>query len=281
MIGRQEVNPNEAGDFAGWAERYFAAKSRHDLDELVGHFHDDIVYEDAVLGRRTTGRRRMRETYAAVFAASSGSTGSTLAWSAGGRVGGAVQFHNDAGLFGAPMHVIAVIELVGGRVVRQRDYWDGRALPATTLAGMRARYPAHAPPCDLSVPQRSRPPRALADAARRFRQTLESGADLTDRLTPDATLHDLGDRTQLVGDRAVAAHLAERAERLPYGRGAVETNLVGAAGGGAWEWVAAPDWVDSVGAGITAVRLRPDGRIRELAIAWDTSRLDRRTDGPG
>src|SRR5262249_43806047 len=81
MVGGVEANPDRASDFTGWAEGYFAAKSRHDLEALVGHFHDDIAYEDAVLGRRTTGRGRMRDTYAAVFAASTGSAGSTLAWS--------------------------------------------------------------------------------------------------------------------------------------------------------------------------------------------------------
>jgi ketosteroid isomerase-like protein len=275
VVGGVEVNPDRDGDFAAWAERYFAAKSRHDLDALVGHFGADIAYEDAVLGRRTTGRDRMRDTYAAVFAAYvSGSAGSTLAWSAGGRAGGAVQFHNDAGLFGAPMHVIAVIELVDGRVARQRDYWDGRMLPAATLTAMRDRYPAHQPPRDLPPPQRFRPPGALADAARLVRQGLESGRDLSDLLTADATLHDLGDGARLAGSGAVAAYLADAADRLPYGRGARETNLVGAAVGGAWEWAAAPAWADSVGAGVTAVRLDPDGRVAELTIAWDTSRID-------
>jgi ketosteroid isomerase-like protein len=287
MVGGGEVNPDRDGDFAGWAERYFDAKSRHDLKALVGHFGEDIAYEDAVLGRRTTGRDRMRDTYAAVFAASKGSAGSTLAWSAGGRDGGAVQFHNDAGLFGAPMHVIAVIELVGGRVARQRDYWDGRALPPATLAGMRDRYPAHARPRDLPVPQRSRAPGELDAAARHVRQALESGGGFGDLLTADVTLLDLGDRAALAGRGAVAAYLADAADRLPYGRGARETNLVGAAGGGAFEWAAAPAWADCVGAGVTAVRLDPDGRVAELTIAWDTSRIDpwpasgHRTEGSG
>jgi len=72
---------------------------------------------------------------------------------------------------------------------------------------------------------------------------------------------------------AVAAHLARWSAALPYGRGARETNVVGGAGGGAWEWTASPAFAETVGAGVTAVRLAPDGRIAELAFSWDTSRL--------
>jgi len=258
--------------FDGWARKYFAAKSRHDLDSLVGSFDPDIAYEDAVLSRRTAGADQLRATYAAIFAAVPDSAGSSLTWSAGSDGGGAVQFLNDAALFGAPMCVVAVIELARGRVTRQRDYWDGRALPAPVLAGLRAKYPAHLPPAGLTAVQRSPRNPVLGAAARAYRAALESGSSIAGLLAGNVVLEDRALGVRVVTRDAVAAHLARWSAALPYGRGARETNVVGGAGGGAWEWTASPAFAEPVGAGVTAVRLAPDGRIAELVFGWDTSR---------
>jgi ketosteroid isomerase-like protein len=269
------VQPGPAG-FHAWARKYFAAKSRHDLDALIGSFDPDIAYEDAVLCRRTAGADQMRATYAAIFAAVADSARSCLTWSAGSEGGGAVQFLNDAALFGAPMRVVAVIELDRGRVTRQRDYWDGRALPAPALAGLRAAYPAHMPPAGLAAVQRSPRPPVLGAAARAYRAALESGSSIAGLLAGDVVLEDPARGVRVVTRDAVAAHVARWSAALPYGRGARETNVVGGEGGGAWEWTASPAFAEPVGAGVTAVRLAPDGRIAELVFGWDTSRLSSR-----
>jgi ketosteroid isomerase-like protein len=268
--------PPDAAGFQVWARRYLAAKSRHDLDTLVGFFDPDIAYEDAVLGRRTLGADRMRATYAAIFAAVPDSARSSLTWSAGGEDGGAVQFLNDAAFFGAPMRVVAVIELDRGRVTRQRDYWDGRALPVSVLTGMRAKYPAHMPPAGLAVAQRSPRNPVLSEAARAYRAALESVSSIARLLADDVVLEDVARGVLVVTRNAVAAHVARWSAVLPYGRGARETNIVGGADGGAWEWTASPAFAEPVGAGVTAVRLAPDGRIAELVFGWDISRLSPR-----
>jgi len=259
--------------FDAWAREYFAAKSRHDLDALAGWFDPDISYEDAVLCRRTCGADRMRATYAAIFAAVPDSARSNLTWSAGQQGGGAVQFVNDAALFGAPMRVLAVIELDRGRVTRQRDYWDGRALPAPTLDGMRSKYPAHLAPAELAAGQRSPADPVLGAAARAYRAALDSGSSMGPLLTADVVMEDLAREVRIVTREAVADYLARWSAALPYGQGARESNVVGGAGGGAWEWAASPAFAQRVGAGITAVRLAADALIAELAFCWDTSRL--------
>ena len=282
---RADGGPPDAAGFHRWAGGYFAAKSGHDLEALAGSFDPDIAYEDAVLCRRTTGADRMRATYAAIFAGAGESAGSTLTWAAGSEGGGAVQFLNDAALFGAPMQGVAVIELDRGRVVRQRDYWDGRALPAPTLARLRAAYPAHLRPAGLAAVQRSPRSPALGEAARAYRAALESGSGVARLLAADAVLEDAARGVRVVTRDAVAAHLARWSTALPYGRGARETNVVGGADGGAWEWTASPAFAESIGSGVTAVRLAPDGRIAELVVGWDTSRLSsrryRELPGPG
>jgi SnoaL-like domain len=275
--GRVGGAPPGAAGFHRWAGAYFAAKSRHDLEALVGSFDPGIAYEDAVLCRRTTGADRMRATYEAIFAAVPDSAGSTLTWTAGSEDGGAVQFLNDAALFGAPMQVVAVIELDRGRVIRQRDYWDGRALPAPILAGLRAAYPAHLGPAGLTTVQRSPRSPALGDAASAYRAALESGSAIARLLAPDVVLEDAARGVRVVTRDAVAAHLARWSTALPYGRGARETNIVGGSGGGAWEWTASPAFAESIGSGVTAVRLAPDGHIAELIFGWDTSRLSSRS----
>lgn len=262
--------------FEGWARRYFAAKSGHDLDGLTGLFAPGINYEDAVLCRRTHGAERMRATYQKIFERAPADAGSSLTWSSGGQRGGAVLFSNGAGLFGAPMRVGAVIELDGGRVARQRDYWDGRAIPAHALAGMRAEYPSHLSPADLPAAQRGERDAVLGAAADGLRSALDSGSGLDRCLAEDAVLADLACGARIEGRSGVATFLADFSAALPYGPGARETNVVGAADGGGWEWAAAGGFRDSVGAGLTAVRLTGDGLVAELAFAWDSSRLSGR-----
>jgi len=264
------------GGFGGWAQRYFAAKAGHDLDTLAGFFHPGIDYEDAVLCRRTHGSRRMRATYQSIFERAPASAGSALTWSAGGERGGAVQFRNDAGLFGAPMQVTAVIELDDGRVVRQRDYWDGRAIPAGTLTGLRAEYPCHLPPADLRATQRRPRDAVLTAAAEAFRAALDTGTGIARCLAEDAALTDLACDLEIAGRSAITQFLAGWPASLPYGPGAGETNIVGGAHGGGWEWAAAGEFRESVGAGLTAVRLTDDGLIAGLAFCWDASRLTAR-----
>jgi hypothetical protein len=260
-------------EFASWAEQYFAAKAGHDLDTLTGLFDPGIDYEDAVLCRRTHGADRMRSTYQQIFAQAPDSAGSSLAWSAGGERGGAVQFRNDAGLFGAPMRVAAVIELDQGRVVRQRDYWDGRSIPDRTLAGLRAAYPCHLPPADLPVGQRRPRDPALGAAADRFRSAVDAGAGIAPCLAADAVLADLACDLEISGRSAIAQFLTDWAAALPYGPGARETTVVGDDRGGGWEWAATGEYRASVGAGLTAVRLDDAGLIERLVVAWDASRL--------
>jgi len=262
--------------FADWAQRYFAAKSGHDLDGLAGLFCPGIDYEDAVLCRRTSGAQRMRATYQRIFESAPAAAGSALTWCAGDEPGGAVQFSNGAGLFGAPMQVAAVIELDGGRVVRQRDYWDGRSVPAGTLARLRAQYPCHMPPADLPAAQRRHRDAVLGAAAAAFRSALDSGAGLDRCLAEDAVLADLACGVQLAGLPTIEKYLADWSATLPYGPGARETNIVGGARGGGWEWAAAGGFRESVGAGLTAVRLTDEGLVGELAFAWDASRLSAR-----
>jgi ketosteroid isomerase-like protein len=259
--------------FDGWAQRYFAAKAAHDLDALTGLFLAGIDYEDAVLCRRTHGAERMRATYQKIFERAPAAAGSSLTWWAGNEHGGAVRFSNDAGLFGAPMRVAAVIELDGGRVARQRDYWDGRAIPTGTLAGLRTEYPCHLPPADLPAVQRRARNAALGAAAADFRSALDSGSGLARCLAQDAVLADLACGVQVAGRPAVAKFLADWAATLPYGPGARETNIVGGALGGGWEWAPAGEFRESVGAGLTTVRLTGEGLVAELAFAWDASRL--------
>lgn len=260
--------------FEEWAQGYFAAKSNHDLESLIARFDPAIGYEDAVLGRRTEGADRMRATYAAVFAAPADDATSTLLWTAGGTDGGVVRFHNGPGLFGAPMDLVGVIELVDGRVARQRDYWDGRSLPESTLLAMRTSYPAHFRPAEMAATARATPPTQLVDTLAAYRRLVESGRDTGELLASQVTMEELGLGLALSGRRPVVDFLARWAGRLPYGTGAADTNVVGGTSGGAGEWSTGPEWADCVGVGVTAVGLDPDGRIERLATAWDTSHVD-------
>ena len=174
------------------------------------------------------------------------------------------------------MRVVAVIELDHGRVARQRDYWDGRALPASALAGLRASYPATC----------ARPGWRASNARRAVRRwpgrpALSAPRSKRGRASPRCSPTTPCSKTQPVGvlvrtGDAVAAHLAHWSAALPYGHGATETNIVGGTGGGAWEWIPSPPFAQTVGAGATAVPLAPDGRIAELIVGWDTSRLSSR-----
>jgi ketosteroid isomerase-like protein len=259
--------------FEHWASDYFDAKSEGDLERLVANFDDEIVYEDMVLCRRTQGAQRLRETYAALFRARSGPAASRLLWSAGDSRGRAVLFRNEAGLFGAPMDVVGVVELDGWKVTRQRDHWDGRNLPDSVLADIRRVYPPHHSPSSMRSEQATAACPELEVAAARLRDHI-AGAGAPSGLAEGARFVDLALGVEVTGRSQIADFLAHRAGVLPYGTGARETNVVGGTSGGALEWAASPDHAATVGVGVTAVGLDSEGRVTRLVVAWDASRVD-------
>ena len=111
--------------------------------------------------------------------------------------------------------------------------------PGRALAGLRASLPGHLPPAELAAAQRSPRDPVLGAAAENLRAALDSGTGLARLLADDAVLVDLAGGVGWRPGDAIARPLARWSDRLPYGPGARETNVVGGAGGGAWEWAAA------------------------------------------
>ncbi|MCX4906575.1 hypothetical protein [Streptomyces sp. NBC_00878] len=87
----------------------------------------------------------------------------------------------------------------------------------------------------------------------------------------DAVFEDLALHTELIGHKAIAAHLKRALPLLPYGQSASVRHVVGSTQGGGYEW-ASPH--NPVSRGVVALELGRHARITRLTTTWDGSLLD-------
>lgn len=136
------VSPAAAQDAPRPLDGYLQAWSSHDVERIASYFTEDAVYEDVTLGEIHRGRTGIRKFAEETFAALPGfalaqralvanERGATLEWVMTGteRVSGR-RF---------AVRGVSVMELEGGRIRRNADYWNmadfQRQLRAPSTAG--------------------------------------------------------------------------------------------------------------------------------------------------
>lgn len=111
-----------------------AAWNAHDPDKVAASYDDSVVYEDVPYGMVAHGRTELRKLAADFFAAVPDLKLETVRVT-GGRDYGAAEWvfsGTDVGLYktGKQFSVrgVSVFELRGGKVSRNRDYYDSAAI---------------------------------------------------------------------------------------------------------------------------------------------------------
>lgn len=251
---------------------YFDAKSAKDVDRTQAHFLQAATYyADAVLGwvwDTWDALLQVWKEYMPVWPEQARAYPTRIV---GGPDGVVVAFTDTPELFGGEIRGVAAIDLVGDKITRWVDYWDGRAFGADSAAAMRlapGSFPATFGHDRVTGQVDSR----LAAAAGTVAAGLASNRpdDVLEALTEDAVLEDLALRTTVHGRRAIGGYLRRALADLPYGAGSEAVHTLGGPLGGGYEWRSASG---SVPVGITIVELDADGRVEALRFMWDSARL--------
>lgn len=99
---------------------YLDAWATEDVEAVLAFFHDDVRYEDTTLGHGATGMKQMRRFVTASFTNVPGahfdyvghhSTGTEYA------IEWVMQPQNVRG--------VSIGKLLDGKIIENRDYWDG------------------------------------------------------------------------------------------------------------------------------------------------------------
>lgn len=258
------ASPSAAAFFRG----YFTAKSLHDANGWLRHFHpSQIVYYDATLGFGWDTRSSLAADLTALTKTWPESAKSYPLRVLGNSASAVVVFVDTPELFGAELRIIAAFDFRNGKVTRQVDYWDGRNNSAISLRSPDDQYPHD---LGLETVRETAAPE-IDTAARRLNTALAAGnaSAAADLFSADAIFEDTTTRAQVAGRLAIGRYLQRALSKLPYGPGVTLRHVLGSAQGGGYEWQ-----TDGLpGNGITALELDGDGAITRLTTVWDASRV--------
>ena len=182
----------------------------------------------------------------------------------------AVVFSYDThDMFGAEIWAASAIDVSGGRVLRNVDYWDGRLHPVSAMRAPESHFDtqlAEDAVVDSSDSTITRVARGLGDAL-----AAGDAATAADLLSPVAIWEDQTLRTRVEGRRAIERYLQRSIASLPYGAGSSVRHVLGFSRGGGYEWRAGSS---SVPQGITGLELNADGLVTRLTALWDGARME-------
>jgi ketosteroid isomerase-like protein len=257
--------------------QYFDAKTAHDVDRLLSMFDPDVFYQDPVINWELASRDALGQAWTDLFASVPETAGSRLHDVAGSVNGAAVDFTNDAELFGSALHAIGVFDMVDGVIIRVSDYWDGRAFGTAGTNDLRKMVNPHgrpvaAPPTWISHAEHADP--VIRSIAHQLGDALHNhdAPQTADLFSSDAVLTERVAGVTVLGRDAIASFLTSLAPRAPWGAGVRIAHVVGGPNGGGVEWIASsPDYA-IVGRGV--IKLAIEGTVITAAtLQWDSSLL--------
>ena len=258
-------------ELASLLTRYFAAKSRADLDGTMAFFdRSQLFYTDATLGFLSDWDG-LRATFALAMPTWPKTARSYPTRILGDTNSAMVLFTNTPELFGGEIQAIAPVDIRRGKIQRWVDHWDGRHFGSALAASLRV--PADKFPQDFgesTVGERASPviKSVVTALATAFAQgDAEHAASL---FADDAAFEDLTLHTTFAGLLSITSFLRRALPFLPYGGTGVKVrHTVGSAQGGGYEWTTASGATVHLGA--VALELDAHGRISRLTTVWDGS----------
>jgi ketosteroid isomerase-like protein len=109
-------------------EDYMAAWATEDVDTVMAFFDDDIVYEDTTLAHVANGTKEMRRLVKASFTSLPNTHFDVV-----GHVSDGTSYAIEWILQPVNVRGISIGTLRNGKIVANRDYWNGNAfnIPGT------------------------------------------------------------------------------------------------------------------------------------------------------
>jgi hypothetical protein len=262
-------------DVAAFLVKYYTAKSAKDEDATMSYFaQQNFTYIDAVLGWSWYTWESLRKSLYQFMPNWPKGSGSYPTRILGDMNSALVFFTDTPGLFGSSeILTLGAINIRGGKIARQIDYWDARHFGVAAEAKLKV--PANKYPTDFGVsdvgetaaPAMKRTVNALAKALKSG-----DGAAAAELFSPAALFEDETAHLRITGPRSIGSYLTAAASLLPYaGRGTGVRHVLGSAVGGGYEWTATDSPVPQ---GVTALELDRWGKISRLTAMWNGSLVD-------
>ena len=256
-------------ELVDFMKAFFAAKTRHNVDETMSFFAPDMVsYIDAGIGWDFAGFSAVRATYQQFMPAWPASAKSYPTRILGDMTGGAVvEFVDTPELFGGELRVIGAIDFKNGKIARWVDHWDFNAydnlfgLAKTPLTDFRQAGVGESAAAGM---------RTVVTPLCAALSTGNHGAAAA-LFSSDAVYEDMALRVQVQGRQAIQRYLSRTVMLLPFGAGVTLRHTLGSAKGGGFEWnggTASP-----VRTGVSGLMLDADGQITRMTSVYDASLL--------
>jgi ketosteroid isomerase-like protein len=251
----------------------FRDKSNHDVSATMSHYsQQQLTYTDATLGLQFQDWSQLKALFDQLMPKWPAAARSYPTRILGGSTSAMVLFTNTPELFGGEVRSISPIDFHNGQIIRQVDYWDARHFGTATATGLRV--PAGQFPSmfgEQKIGERAHPTIRRAGNALAAAFAAGNADAATALFTDDAVFEDLALHTQLIGHKAISAHLKRALPLLPYGQSATVRHVVGSAQGGGYEWISGHN---PAGRGVVAFELDRQARISRLTTTWDGTLLD-------
>lgn len=251
----------------------FRDKSDHDVSRTMSHYsQQQLTYTDGTLGLQFQDWSQLKALFDQLMPKWPAAARSYPTRILGDSASAMVLFTNTPELFGGEVRSISPIDFDNAQIIRQVDYWDARHFGTATAAGLRV--PAGQFPGvfgEQKIGARAHPTIRRASNALAAAFSAGNAAAATALFTDDAVFEDLALHTQLIGHKAIAAHLKRALSLLPYGQSATVRHVVGSAQGGGYEWISPHN---PASRGVVALELDPQARISRLTTTWDGTLLD-------
>lgn len=107
-----------------WHEDYLAAWDTENVEKVMAWMADDIVYEDTTIGHAAKGTTQMRKFVEQSFVVA---PGASFDYVAGADMGD--DYFIEWVMQPMGVRGVSVGTRRDGRIVANRDYWDGRKYP--------------------------------------------------------------------------------------------------------------------------------------------------------
>ncbi len=251
-------------DVARTLQAFFVAKSGHRAADMMTHFNrEGVLYIDASSGNSWPSWDSLDKIFSTMMPKAPPAALSYPVRIYGDRHSALVAFTDTPELFGKELRVLGAVSFDDkGRVIRWIDYWDGRSSQRKTAIG-----PAY--PADFHDDVGNATGR-IADTARKLQAAYAAGdaKAAAAMFSPDAVYEDMALHSQVLGRLAIERYLTRSLVKAPFGPGASVAHVVGADGGGGYEWHAAPGFPQR--RGNTALELDREGQITRLSVVYDS-----------
>lgn len=254
-------------ELVSFMKSYFAARTRHNVDETMSFFAPDMVtYIDASIGWDIVGFAALKATFQQFMPSWPASGKSYPTRILGDMSGGAmVLFTDTAELFGGELHAFGVFDFKNGKIVRGVDSWDNNQFDNLFGLTKSKITDFHVAAVGESAAAQMRTVAAsLCAALSAGDHTAAAALFSSYAIYEDASL-----RVQIQGQTFIQRYLARTVKLLPFGAGVTLRHTVGSATGGGFEWNGGTG--SPVPYGVTALMLDSDGLITRMTTVYDAS----------